>query len=164
MNQHVIRPDRFTRNVLRRVAEGALAKDAAKMEGIEIELHKIKKFCEAKVAGKRILIARTLQLFLEFLNRAVHITVSTPVLLIHKSLIRIRNIEFDIQPTGGYVITLHYGDPSTKIITKQDDVMIYPFRPCRSKLVIWCVNIIGSQGGSIHLKDGTSIVLKTMTS
>lgn len=144
------------------MAEGALSKDAEKMEGLDIELHKIKLFCEGRTyVRRRIVIARTLQLFLEFINRAAFLTISTPMLLIRKSLLRIKNIEFDNQPTGGYVIALHYGEPASKIIPKQEDMMIYPFRPCRSKIVFWGNNILGSQGGEVHLKDGTSIKLET---
>jgi hypothetical protein len=154
------RPNRFTRGVLRKVAESTMRKEASRLEGLEMQLHKIKSFCEARAAGKRVLIARALQLCLEFIERSCYLTISSPLYTIRRVLVRFRNIDFDIQP-GGQIITLFFGAPKKEVLTKQEDMMVYGFRPCSSKLVIWCNNIIGSQGGEIHLKDGTTITLES---
>lgn len=154
------RPNRFTRGVLRKVAESTMRKEALRMEGLEMQLHKIKAFCEARVVGKRILVAKALQLFLEFVEKSCYLSISGPMYTVRRILLRFRNIEFDIQ-SGGQVITLYFGEPKKEVLTKQEDMMAYGFRPCYSKLVIWCNNILGSQGGEIHLKDGTSITLES---
>ena len=157
------RPNRFARGVLRKLAESTMRKEALRMEGLELQLHKIKAFCEAKSSGKRVLITRALQLCLEFLEKTCYLSINSPMFTLRRALLKFKNIDFDIQ-CSDQIISLYFGEPKKDLLTKQEDTMAYDFRPCVSKLTICCRNIIGSQGGEIHLKDGTSITLESYSS